>query len=277
MSDKEFIISPAEAADTVHTLLDNNEQLTMNLFWLILESPDAMVWSDRRNFIIAQSNERTPVWVWTDAAADTTAIDNAAEILSSRLCAHSPLHANLRTEHSAALLGAAGKYGLRAKKYMDMNAYVCREVISPCCGGSISAPTDADRPAMASLLVQLVNDGEHQTIPDEAADGFAAAMVGSERLFLWRDNGDVAAMAMIAHISCAEHAARINTVVTDRSKRGHGYAGALVAEICRGLLNEGIFPMLYADAANPSSNRAYQKIGFETVGHVSEFEIYKEC
>mgnify|MGYP002570802793 FL=1 len=29
--------------------------------------------------------------------------------------------------------------------------------------------------------------------------------------------------------------------------------------------------MLYADARNPSSNRAYQKIGFELVGPITEY------
>lgn len=33
--------------------------------------------------------------------------------------------------------------------------------------------------------------------------------------------------------------------------------------------------MLYADAANPSSNRAYRRIGFEKVGEITEFGFKK--
>ena len=76
-------------------------------------------------------------------------------------------------------------------------------------------------------------------------------------------------MALIA--SRDQETARINTVVTERSRRGHGYAGMLVAEMSRLLLEQGLLPLLYADASNPASNRAYQKIGFEQVGRVTEY------
>ena len=49
------------------------------------------------------------------------------------------------------------------------------------------------------------------------------------------------------------------------------YAGMLVGTLCRKLLAEGVRPMLYADAAYPSSNRAYQKIGFTKTGEVTEY------
>ena len=45
----------------------------------------------------------------------------------------------------------------------------------------------------------------------------------------------------------------------------------LVAEMSRLLLGQGLLPLLYADASNPASNRAYQKIGFEQVGRVTEY------
>ena len=63
----------------------------------------------------------------------------------------------------------------------------------------------------------------------------------------------------------------IATLVTDRALRGRGYAGMLVAQLCAQLLARGAEPMLYADAANPSSCRAYEKIGFTCVGTVTEY------
>ena len=61
--------------------------------------------------------------------------------------------------------------------------------------------------------------------------------------------------------------------ITDRAKRGHGYAGMLVASLCRELLAHGATPMLYADADYPASNRAYQKIGFEKAGEVTQYRF----
>ena len=92
--------------------------------------------------------------------------------------------------------------------------------------------------------------------------------LGKEGSFLWED-GDIRAMAMIAHIGGGM--GRINTVVTERNSRGRGYAGMLTAALCEKLLAQGLTPMLYADAGNPSSNRAYQKIGMEARGQVAEY------
>ena len=39
------------------------------------------------------------------------------------------------------------------------------------------------------------------------------------------------------------------------------------------LLAHGATPMLYADADYPASNRAYQKIGFEKAGEVTQYRF----
>lgn len=80
-------------------------------------------------------------------------------------------------------------------------------------------------------------------------------------------------MAVVAYED--EKTARINTVVTERESRGNGYAGMLVSRMCEDLLEKGVEPMLYADAENPSSNRAYIKTGFEKVGDVTEYSLEK--
>lgn len=153
---------------------------------------------------------------------------------------------------------------------MPMTAYVCRRVTLPAAfHGEQAAPEPQHQAAMASLLTQLVEDGEGQSIPPQEATRFAQAMTGSDALRLWLDEGRVCAIALIAHRTHA--VARINTVVTDRALRGRGYAGMLVAGMCASLLAEGIIPMLYADTRNPASNRAYLKIGFEPVEQVTEY------
>ncbi len=50
----------------------------------------------------------------------------------------------------------------------------------------------------------------------------------------------------------------------------------LVSRMCEDLLEKkGWNPCFYADAENPSSNRAYIKTGFEKVGDVTEYSLEK--
>lgn len=59
---------------------------------------------------------------------------------------------------------------------------------------------------------------------------------------------------------------RIGPVYTPPAERGRGYASALVASISRDRLDEGKrFCFLFTDLANPTSNRIYERIGYERV------------
>lgn len=257
------------AREVIQRLLSPDERIAMNLFELILEAENPCLHTDQRSCILLQSNPQTPLWAWFAPSMPAESAESAAQFLAERIRMNPSLHVNADPDRCALVFQkAAALTGLRSEVVMPMNAYVCRELREPTLHGTLSSPTEADIPAVASLLRQLVEDGEHAQIPDEAALAFAKSTVGSEHLFLWRDEA-VCAMAMLAHRT--REAARINTVVTDRALRGRGYAGMLVAALCKRLLAEGAAPMLYADARNPASNRAYQKIGFERVGSVTEY------
>ncbi|MBE6752730.1 MAG: GNAT family N-acetyltransferase, partial [Ruminococcaceae bacterium] len=91
-----------------------------------------------------------------------------------------------------------------------------------------------------------------------------------DNIFLWKDE-NIVALAMIAHKT--DKYARINTVVTDREFRGKGYAKMLIATLTTQLLSEGVVPMLYADANNPTSNAVYQKVGYTYQGEITEFQF----
>jgi predicted GNAT family acetyltransferase len=59
---------------------------------------------------------------------------------------------------------------------------------------------------------------------------------------------------------------RINAVYTPPEFRGRGYASNLVAKLTQKLFDEGRkFCFLYTDAANPTSNKIYEAIGYEFV------------
>ena len=87
----------------------------------------------------------------------------------------------------------------------------------------------------------------------------------------------------VAADNCQDATARIAGVMgatvferQDREHRGKGYARMLVGHISRELLAQGVTPMLYADARNPASNRAYRNTGFVPCGEITECSFRSE-
>ncbi|MFE3618143.1 GNAT family N-acetyltransferase, partial [Streptomyces anulatus] len=59
--------------------------------------------------------------------------------------------------------------------------------------------------------------------------------------------------------------ARTGPVYTPPRFRGNGFASALTATVAGRIRAEGADACLFTDLANPTSNKIYQRIGFEPV------------
>jgi predicted GNAT family acetyltransferase len=67
---------------------------------------------------------------------------------------------------------------------------------------------------------------------------------------------------------------RVSAVYTPPEQRGHGYASANVAAVSQRGLDAGARAcMLYTDAANPTSNKIYQQIGYRLVCTAQEWRF----
>jgi predicted GNAT family acetyltransferase len=58
---------------------------------------------------------------------------------------------------------------------------------------------------------------------------------------------------------------RVGPIYTPEEFRKKGYASALTSEITKILISRGALPTLYTQAANPTSNKIYQEIGYTLV------------
>ena len=67
--------------------------------------------------------------------------------------------------------------------------------------------------------------------------------------------------------------ARVGPVYTPAAHRGHGYATALTAHVSRVLSDSGVLVCLFTDLANPTSNRIYAAIGYESVVDMANLVI----
>jgi RimJ/RimL family protein N-acetyltransferase len=78
---------------------------------------------------------------------------------------------------------------------------------------------------------------------------------------------DGAPVCLIGALPIEPTGARIGPVYTPPAFRGRGYARAAVTAACVNLLGRGARSIfLFTDAANPTSNALYRKIGFAPIG-----------
>ncbi|MBS2963142.1 GNAT family N-acetyltransferase [Actinocrinis puniceicyclus] len=85
-------------------------------------------------------------------------------------------------------------------------------------------------------------------------------------LTLWELDGVPVSMAGITR-QLEGGGIRVGPVYTPKPSRGHGYAAAATAAVCRLAFERGAQEVsLYADVANPTSNSLYQRLGFRSLG-----------
>jgi predicted GNAT family acetyltransferase len=84
--------------------------------------------------------------------------------------------------------------------------------------------------------------------------------MSSGLLGVWEKDGIV---SMAGSSRGSKNGATVSAVYTPPEHRGNGYASACVAALSQTLLDRGsAFCTLYADLANPTSNKIYQRVGF---------------
>ena len=93
--------------------------------------------------------------------------------------------------------------------------------------------------------------------------------VSEEAAWFWC-NPDPVSMAV--YTGNTRNGVRIGLVYTPPAERGRGYGSAITASVSRMALDRGKkFCCLFADVANPSSNRIYQRMGYRPVADVVDY------
>lgn len=156
--------------------------------------------------------------------------------------------------------GDAGAHG------RNQNLYQIERVVPP---RGVAGRMRPVMPAERDLLVRWEQGFADDAAlpPGERDPAFVARLVDAglpQNVFsFWEVDGAPRATARLRPI--AQIGARVSGVYTPPSERGHGYAAALTAALSQAVLDRGQFCCLFADAANPLTNRIYQRIGYVKV------------
>ncbi|OEJ97692.1 GNAT family N-acetyltransferase [Streptomyces thermolilacinus SPC6] len=100
---------------------------------------------------------------------------------------------------------------------------------------------------------------------------WADARIASGRATFWETpDGTPLSMAGVSPMVAGQ--VRVAPVYTPAHLRGHGYAGAVTAEVSRAALAAGAAEvLLFADVATPTSNGLYRRVGYRPV---TDFAVY---
>jgi predicted GNAT family acetyltransferase len=161
----------------------------------------------------------------------------------------------------------SAKRGVKARRRMGQGVFAL-ERVAPVSGvpGGMRQAGENDRP----LLLEWLNAFGVEALNDDEPDDERLARVIDHRLssadaglVFWEHDGPV---SMAGFGGRTPNGIRVGPVYTPPNLRGRGYASALVAELSASLLESGRrFCFLYTDLSNPTSNRIYERIGYERV------------
>lgn len=99
----------------------------------------------------------------------------------------------------------------------------------------------------------------------------ADQLIESQRLYIWEDERPV---SMTAVGRPTRHGITVYYVYTPPEFRRKGYATTCVAEVSKRMLKQGFrFCTLFADLANPTSNKIYREMGYRPVEDFIEVKL----
>jgi hypothetical protein len=133
--------------------------------------------------------------------------------------------------------------------------------------GTLRPALSADVPVARAWMAGFIRDTGVRHVGADAA----ARLIEQGRLYFWMDDGP---RSMAGAVRDTPNTAGIGAVYTPPPFRNRGYASIAVATLSRQLLDSGRRScFLYTDLANPVSNAAYRRIGYEPVDDVVEITI----
>ena len=139
--------------------------------------------------------------------------------------------------------------------------------------GRLRQAQEADRPMLVRWIRAFLREAFGKDRPRTDAEQVVGQRLEgpAQGLFLWDDGGP---RALAGFAGPTPNGIRVGPVYTPPEHRNRGYASACVAALSQLLLDRSRrFCVLYADTANPTSNRIYERIGYQPVCEVVDYRF----
>ncbi len=164
--------------------------------------------------------------------------------------------------------------GRQASVSMNDVVYVLGDLVAP--PAVPGGPRHAGPEDLGLLVAWYENFARDTGVPAHDVPSAVGSRLAQGSFWLWVVDGEPVAMA--GHGMPVEGpggaVARIGPVYTPEPQRRRGFGAAVTAAVVRQLLGRCTTVMLFADAANATSNGVYQRLGFRPVARVVETTLH---
>lgn len=188
----------------------------------------------------------------------------AADVLSVSQHVPGVLGRKAESRHFAELWSQ--RTGRPSRLHMSERVFQLTRVRSP---GPVAGALRRAGPQDRELLIGWMRAFTKEALgeehgPDEMGPFIDRWLEGRGRtMYVWEDDRPVSITGVSGR---TPRGIRVAPVYTPPELRGRGYASACVAAVSQAQLDAGrTFCFLFTDLANPTSNRIYQRIGYEPV------------
>ena len=245
-----------------------------NLLVSLADSRNDMVIVSQDQNIIAIYNTGRPLWLYINREMGARYVDNKISILARKLKDEKLYGITAAPDVAKAFANEyVAQLSIGYELSLTMESYEAEVVIAPRgVGGSMVEADQTHLQKTCEYLAGFIKEMSGYDVTTESQIPAAKRLIESGDLYFWQDNNKISSMVYIAHRS--KRHARLHYIYCDPAQRKKGYASALIAEVSRKLLREGLSPLAYADLKDPGLSRLFERIGFETGGRISEY-IFK--
>lgn len=268
-----MLIKISRSEIDLNLLKRTEDRINFNLFFLISQGEEVTAFMSRNRDFLALQNPTRQMWIWAEQSLNFTERKLLFAELLKLTENQNPLKM-ICTFENYELIAALIKemYAVQPVPGMKMIPYYCSQNIEQAnVTGRMIKSESGHKDLVAGFLSGFMLDcfGKQVTAESQLQDAEAAIEKGN--LYLWQDDAEIVSMSCISHKT--EEYARVNAVYTLPTMRGKGYGKMIISALNRMILDEGLTPVLYADATNSSSNSVYKNCGYIETGILQEFEF----
>lgn len=246
------------------------DKLSYAVLYNVLGSDVKKIITDHKRFMIAHTAKVYPTWIWAPDDVSEQELDEIYQFILKEFSPVDDYRFNTKYEIAKYLMKRLGEEGI-ADFGISANivAYECHEAIMPTkkAEGFLEQLKESDLDLAAKLIEEAsLAIGDRVMVHEESIEA-AKEQLQHGVLYVWRNKAGKA--VSFCDKNKDNHYVKISQCYTPKEERGKSYAAWMIYELCRDCLKENQIPMLYADGDYESSNRCYQKIGFELKGRIA--------